>query len=232
MGWWLISGHRVRISGGLSASGSGCQVGDWVTVHAERQRDGSPEALALEDLGVGGLDTEKILPSSQTISSASSNGAAVEFEGRVRQLGDGGVIGKWLVDEMRVLVGEGTKILGAPALGTDVEASGSGEGERLPRAKEITVVGPEQKPLLGYGLITDAPAGTGVGVLTLSARNRKGIELPVKGRVDDRAFFDESRCRADVDMRTEVREVPRRMALSERSASRSYGHDHMSDVVD
>ena len=126
----------------------------------------------------------------------------------MRKLPADGHVGEWLVDEVRVIVGKSTKILGTPALGADVEVSGSSEGERLLRAKEITVVGPEQKPLLVYGLITDAAAGTGVGVWTLSARNEKGIALPVRVRVDDRTFFDESRGRADVDMWAEVRVVP------------------------
>ena len=225
LGWWTVSGHRVRVPSRLAFSGSTWEVGDWVMVHAERQRDGELEAIALvADVDdTTRLPTETILPMPRAVPAigwwtvpdtafvfpaASADGAVVEFEGSVLALPAGGVGGDWLVDDVRVIVGEGAKIMGTPVLGVDVEVTGLSEGERNLWAQEIRVVSPDQEPVLLYGLITDVASVAKDGVLTLRARSDKGIALPISVQVDERTFFDESRGRADVDMWAEVRVVP------------------------
>ena len=206
--WWWISGHRVRVSSALTASDSNWQVGDWVAVKAERRRDGSLAAVGMGKLDTVGQDAAMTLPRAQAISSSLPVGAMVEFEGRVLQLPAGGGSGEWLVDDVRVIVGQGTKIDGVPTLGRDVEVSGTSDGDRQLLATEIVVVGSEQQSLLVQGLIIDSVAGTGTGELTLNARDEKGIVLPISLRIDEHTFFDESHGRAEADMWAEIRVVP------------------------
>ena len=210
LGWWTVSGHRVRVPSHLAFSRSTWEIGDWVIVHAERQRDGELEAIALVDDvdGTTRLSTEAILPMPRAIPAISSDGAIVEFEGSVLALPAGGVVGDWLVDDVRVIVGESAKIMGTPVLGVDVEVTGLSKGERNLWAQEIRVVSPDQGPVLLYGLLTDVASVAKDGILTLRARNDKGIGLPISVQVDERTFFDESRGRADVDMWAEMRVVP------------------------